>query len=161
MTHLSVAPDDGFRVPTQAVQAVFHGLGSDGTVGATKASVEIIGEHTDLFVQGYFVYDSKKSGAVTVSHLRFGPDPIRSTYLVDADFVACHQFGLLERHDVLGQARTEATFLLNSPHAAPDVWDRLPVDVQHQIIDKGLRFWIIDADRVAREVGMGNPHPAP
>ena len=84
VTHLSVAPDDGFRVPTQAVQAVFHGLGSDGTVGATKASVEIIGEHTDLFVQGYFVYDSKKSGAVTVSHLRFGPDPIRSTYLVDA-----------------------------------------------------------------------------
>ena len=110
------------------MQAVFFGLGSDGTVGANKSSVKIIGEDTDLFAQGYFVYDSKKSGSVTVSHLRFGPEPIRSTYLVDdADFVACHQFGLLEKMKVLDYAKPGATFLLNSPFAADEVWDRLPV----------------------------------
>ena len=118
---------------------MFFGLGADGTVGANKASVKIIGEHTDLFAQGYFVYDSKKSGSVTVSHLRFGPEPIRSTYLIeDADFVACHQFGLLEKMPVLDHAKPGATFLLNSPYAADEVWDRLPHEVQAQIIDKDL-----------------------
>ena len=127
VTGLSVAPDDGFSVPTGTVQAVFHGLGSDGTVGATKATVKILGEHTDLHAQGYFVYDSRKAGAETESHLRFGPDPIRSTYLIDgADFVACHQFGFLGRRDVLGRARPGATFLLNSPYPPDEVWDHLP-----------------------------------
>ena len=123
----------GFRHPRPAgeVQAVFFGLGSDGTVGANKASVKIIGEGTDLYAQGYFVYDSKKSGSVTVSHLRFGPEPIRSTYLVDeADFVACHQFGLLGKVKVLEAAKQGATFLLNSPYGPDEVWDHLPGDVQ-------------------------------
>ena len=119
VTGLSLDGDDDFRYPRPAgeVQAMFFGLGADGTVGANKASVKIIGEHTDLFSQGYFVYDSKKSGSVTVSHLRFGPEPIRSTYLIeDADFVACHQFGLLEKMPVLDRAKPGATFLLNSPY---------------------------------------------
>src|SRR5664279_2847290 len=121
VTHLSLPIDTAFVHPRPAgeVQALFIGLGSDGTVGANKASVKIIGEGTDLFAQGYFVYDSKKSGSLTVSHLRFGPEPIRSTYLVDgADFVACHQFGLLSKVDVLEHARHGATLLLNSPYAA-------------------------------------------
>ena len=136
---------------------MFLGLGSDGTVGANKSSVKIIGEHTDLCAQGYFVYDSKKSGSITVSHLRFGPEPIRSTYLIeDADFVACHQFGLLEKMKVLDYAKPGATFLLNSPFPATEVWDRLAREVQQQLIDKRIAFWVIDADAVAREVGMGN-----
>ena len=119
---------------------MFFGLGSDGTVGANKSSVKIIGEHTDLFAQGYFVYDSKKSGSVTVSHLRFGPEPIRSTYLIDgADFVACHQFGLLEKLKVLEHARPGATFLLNCPFGPDEVWDHLPVEVQRKLIDNGHR----------------------
>ena len=118
---------------------MFFGLGSDGTVGANKSSIKIIGEQTDLFAQGYFVYDSKKSGSVTVSHLRFGPRPIRSTYLIDnADFVACHQIGLLEKMKVLELARPGATFLLNSPWSADEVWDRLPVEVQRELIDKDI-----------------------
>ena len=117
-----------YQRPAGEVQAMFYGLGADGTVGANKASVKIIGEHTDLFAQGYFVYDSKKSGSVTVSHLRFGPEPIRSTYLIeDADFVACHQFGLLEKMPVLDRAKPGATFLLNSPYGPDELWDRLPV----------------------------------
>ena len=122
VTRLSLDVDDAFRYPRPAgeVQAMFFGLGADGTVGANKASVKIIGEHTELFAQGYFVYDSKKSGSVTVSHLRFGPEPIRSTYLIeDADFVACHQFGLLEKMPVLDHAKRGATFLINSPYG-PD-----------------------------------------
>ena len=135
---------------------MFFGLGADGTVGANKASVKIIGEHTDRFAQGYFVYDSKKSGSVTVSHLRFGPAPIRSTYLIeDADFVGCHQFGLLEKLPVLDRAKPGATFLLNSPYRADEVWDRLPSEVQAQIIDKGLAVWTIDAHRVAKEHELG------
>ncbi len=127
VTHLSLDHDDAFQVPTRAVQAMFFGLGSDGTVGANKTSIKLIGTNTDLQAQGYFVYDSKKSGSMTVSHLRFGPDPIRSTYLIDqADFVACHQFGLLSRVDVLAHARHGATVLLNSPYAADDVWPHLP-----------------------------------
>ena len=159
VTDLSLPIDHEFRYPRPdgEVQAVFVGLGADGTVGANKSSVKIIGESTDLWAQGYFVYDSKKSGSVTVSHLRFGPEPIRSTYLVDnADFVACHQFGLLEKVKVLDYAKPGATFLLNSPYSASDVWDRLSSDVQQALIDKRIAFWVIDADAVAREAGMGN-----
>src|SRR5579871_3244497 len=156
VTQLSLSPDDDFAVPVPATQAVFFGLGSDGTVGANKASIKIIGEGTDADVQGYFVIDSRKEGSVTVSHLRFGPGPIRSTYLVDgADFVACHRFGLLERLPVLDVARRGATFLLNSPYPAASVWEHLPAAVQRQIIDKELRLYVVDANRLAREVGLG------
>jgi pyruvate-ferredoxin/flavodoxin oxidoreductase len=158
VTGLSLELDPSFSVPTRAVQAIFWGLGADGTVGANKASIKIIGEHTDLWAQGYFVYDSRKSGAVTTSHLRFGPDPIRSTYLIDgADFVACHQWSFLDRPvDLLGPARPGATFLVNSPYPAEAVWDRLPGEIQEEIIAKGLDLWVIDADRVARDTGMAN-----
>lgn len=159
VSHLSLPMDGTLRYdrPEREVQAVFVGLGSDGTVGANKSSVKIIGEGTDLYAQGYFVYDSKKSGSVTVSHLRFGPEPIRSTYLVDdADFVACHQFGLLEKVKVLDYARPGATLLLNSPFGPDEVWDNLPREVQTQIVDKGIELWVIDADAVARDTGMGN-----
>ena len=157
VTGLSLTPVELDERSSAVRSAVFYGLGSDGTVGANKSSIKIIGENTDLWAQGYFVYDSKKSGSVTVSHLRFGPDPITSTYLVrQADFVACHQFGLLERMDVLGIARPGATVLLNAPYPAEEVWDRLPIDVQQQVIDKQLDVWTIDAGRVAREVGLGS-----
>ena len=159
VTHLSLPIDTGFRHPRTAgeVQAMFFGLGSDGTVGANKASVKIIGESTDLFAQGYFVYDSKKSGSVTVSHLRFGPETIRSTYLIEeADFVACHQFGLLGRIKILELARRGATFLLNAPYGPDDVWEHLPRHVQDLIVDKEIDFWVIDALAVAQEAGMGS-----
>jgi pyruvate-ferredoxin/flavodoxin oxidoreductase len=159
VTHLSLPIDTGFRRPRPAgeVQAVFFGLGSDGTVGANKASVKIIGEGTDLYAQGYFVYDSKKSGGITVSHLRFGPQPIESAYLIDAaDFVACHQFTLLEKTKVLEYAKPGATFLLNSPYGPDEVWDHLPATVQQELIDKSIDLWVIDAFAVATEVGMGN-----
>ena len=158
VTHLSLPIDAAFRRgrPDGEVQAVFFGLGSDGTVGANKASVKIIGESTDLFAQGYFVYDSKKSGSVTVSHLRFGPEPIRSTYLVEgADFVACHQFGLLGQIKVLENARHGATFLLNAPYGPAEVWGHLPGGVQQLLIEKDIDFWVIDALAVAEEAGMG------
>ena len=159
VTHLSLPVEMGFRHPRPAgeVQAMFFGLGSDGTVGANKASIKIIGESTDLFAQGYFVYDSKKSGSVTVSHLRFGPEPIRSTYLIEAaDFVACHQFGLLGRIKILESARHGATFLLNAPFGPDEVWDHLPPHVQDLILDKAIDFWVIDAQSVAQEAGMGS-----
>jgi pyruvate-ferredoxin/flavodoxin oxidoreductase len=142
-------PDDRFC-------AVFYGLGSDGTVGANKSSAKILGDGEDRHVQAYFVYDSKKAGAVTVSHLRFGPRPIRSAYLVGrASFVACHQWSFLERRDVLSCAAPGATFLLNAPHPPDRVWDRLPYEVQAAICEKRLRCWVIDAARVAREAGLG------
>jgi pyruvate-ferredoxin/flavodoxin oxidoreductase len=159
VTHLSLPIDTAFHHPRPAgeVQAVFYGLGSDGTVGANKASVKIIGEGTGLFAQGYFVYDSKKSGSVTVSHLRFGPEPIRSTYLVeDADFVACHQFGLLGKIKILESAKRGATFLLNAPYGTDEVWDQLPEHVQQLILDKDIDLWVIDALAVADEAGMGS-----
>jgi pyruvate-ferredoxin/flavodoxin oxidoreductase len=159
VTRLSLPIDTEFRRPPPAgeVQAVFFGLGSDGTVGANKASVKIIGEGTDLHAQGYFVYDSKKSGGITVSHLRFGPEPIKSAYLIDAaDFVACHQFGLLEKANILDYAKPGATFLLNSPYGPAEVWEHLPREVQQQLIDKSIDLWVIDAFAVATEVGMGN-----
>ncbi len=159
VTHLSLPIDTAFVHPRPVgeVQAVFIGLGSDGTVGANKSSVKIIGEGTDLFVQGYFEYDSKKSGSTTVSHLRFGPQPIRSTYLVSgADFVACHQFGLLHKLDILDHARQGATFLLNSPYGPDEVWDHLPAGVRRAMVEKQIDFWMIDAAAVAADVGMGN-----
>jgi pyruvate-ferredoxin/flavodoxin oxidoreductase len=159
VTHLSLPIDTEFRHarPAGEVQAMFFGLGSDGTVGANKSSVKIIGEGTDLYAQGYFVYDSKKSGSVTVSHLRFGPEPIRSAYLVEgADFVACHQFGLLERTKIVEYAKHGATILLNSPYGPDEVWDQLPRNVQQQLVDKAIDLWVIDAFAVAEEVGMGN-----
>jgi pyruvate-ferredoxin/flavodoxin oxidoreductase len=142
--------------PEDVVRAVFYGLGSDGTVSANKNSVRIIAEQTGLHAQGYFVYDSKKAGSVTVSHLRFGPRPIRSTYLIDrASFVACHHFDLLWRMDMLSVAEKAATVLLNSPYGPEEVWDHLPADVQGQILDKRLRLFVIDARKVAGEAGLG------
>jgi len=142
--------------PDDEVRAVFWGLGSDGTVSANKNSIKIIGEQTPNYAQGYFVYDSKKAGAVTISHLRFGPRPIQSTYLIQrANFVAVHQFNFLERYDVLAVAQPGATFLLNSPYSAAEVWDQLPRSVQKTIIDKKLKFHVINGYDVARQTGMG------
>jgi len=142
--------------PDDEVRAVFWGLGSDGTVSANKNSIKIIGEQTSNYAQGYFVYDSKKSGAVTVSHLRFGPRPIKSTYLIErANFVAVHQFNFVERYDVLEAAAQGATLLINSPYPADELWDRLPRSVQKQIIDKKLALFAINAYEVARQTGMG------
>jgi pyruvate-ferredoxin/flavodoxin oxidoreductase len=157
LTYSSIEYDSSFSSEDpDTIRAVFYGLGSDGTVGANKNSIKIIGEETDNFAQGYFVYDSKKAGAVTVSHLRFGPNPIQSTYLIkQANFVACHQFSFLERIDVLKLAEPKATFLLNSPYGPDEVWDHLPQDVQRQLIDKELRFFIVDGDKVAQDVGLG------
>jgi pyruvate-ferredoxin/flavodoxin oxidoreductase len=158
VTHTSIPADATFRVsrPDGSFQAVFYGLGSDGTVGANKNTVKIVGEHTDLHAQGYFVYDSKKSGAVTVSHLRFSPEAIQSTYLVDeADFVACHQFHLLLRRDVLRLARPGATVLLNAPYPPDRLWDHLPAEVQEAILAKGLRLYAVDGQRIAHDVGLG------
>jgi pyruvate-ferredoxin/flavodoxin oxidoreductase len=157
VTHTSLDYDPSFSTEDPAtVRAVFYGLGADGTVGANKNSIKIIGEETDNHAQGYFVYDSKKSGSVTVSHLRFGPRPIHSTYLISrATFVACHQFSFLERLDVLRLADPGAVFLLNTAFGPGEIWDRLPRAVQEQIIAKRLRVFVIDGNRVAREAGMG------
>jgi pyruvate-ferredoxin/flavodoxin oxidoreductase len=155
VTGLSLDVDDDFHVARQGRSAVFYALGSDGTVGANKASVKIIGSEPDLYAQGYFVYDSKKSGSMTVSHLRFGPEEIRSTYLVqEADLVACHQFGLLDRFDVLADARRGGTFLLNAPYPADEVWEHLPRTIQQRIVERELRVFTIDATRIARELKM-------
>jgi pyruvate-ferredoxin/flavodoxin oxidoreductase len=158
VSHTSLPVDASFSTEDpDSLRAVFFGLGSDGTVGANKTSVKIVGEGTDLAAQGYFVYDSKKSGSVTVSHLRMGSRPIRSTYLIEqANFVACHQFHFLDRMDVLGRAAPGATFLLNSPWPADQVWDHLPREVQREILDKGIDLWVVNAAKVAREAGMGH-----
>ena len=157
VTHRSLEYDPTFDIERDdVVRAVFFGLGADGTVGANKNSIKIIGEETDFFVQGYFVYDSKKSGAVTISHLRFGPRPIRSTYLIkNAGFVACHQFHFMERMNVLDYARPGAVFLLNSPQPADKVWDHLPRAVQEQLIEKKIETYVIDGSAVAVKTGMG------
>jgi pyruvate-ferredoxin/flavodoxin oxidoreductase len=157
VTHRSLAFEPEFDIePADTVRAVFFGLGADGTVGANKASIKIIGEETELEAQGYFVYDSKKSGAITISHLRFGRSPIRSSYLVRrAGFVGCHQFGFLDRYDVLEYAAPGAVLLLNAPFPPEKVWDELPGEVQAAILEKGVRLYSIDAGRVARENGMG------
>jgi pyruvate-ferredoxin/flavodoxin oxidoreductase len=157
LTHTSISYNPDFSIePTDRTRAVFYGLGSDGTVGANKNSIKIIGEETDNYAQGYFVYDSRKAGSLTISHLRFGPTPIHSTYLVNrANFVACHQFSFLERYDVLKTAQPGAVFLLNSPYSALEVWDHLPYSIQQTIIEKKLRFFVIDAFKIAKEVGLG------
>ena len=158
MSHTSLDYDADFSIePDSVVRAMFYGLGADGTVGANKNSIKIIGENTDNYAQGYFVYDSKKSGAMTVSHLRFGPQPIRSSYLISkANFVACHQWIFLERYDMLSALVPGGVFLLNSPFNKDEVWDHLPREVQTQLIAKKARFFIIDAYQVARDTGMGS-----
>ncbi len=158
VTHSSLPFDPGFTLERPGTfEALFYGLGADGTVGANKNSIKIIGEETDNYAQGYFVYDSKKSGSMTTSHLRFGPEPIRSTYLIgSADFVACHQSVFLEKFDILGHAKSGAVFLLNSPFPEAELWGRFPRKVQEQIIEKGLKVYAIDASRVARDSGMGS-----
>ncbi|CAN5186555.1 pyruvate:ferredoxin (flavodoxin) oxidoreductase [soil metagenome] len=157
VSHSSLAVDPLFSIePRDRTNAVFYGLGADGTVGANKNSVKIIAEDAGRYAQGYFVYDSHKSGAQTVSHLRFGPEPIHAPYLISqASFVACHQFGFLERQDVLRVAAPGAVFLLNSPFGKDETWDELPLPVQQQIIAKKLRLFVIDASKVARDVGLG------
>jgi len=158
VTHTSIDYDSAFHIEDpKTVRAVFWGLGADGTVGANKNSIKIIGEETDNSAQGYFVYDSKKSGAVTISHLRFGPKPIRAPYLVgQANFVACHQFNFLERYDVLKYAAPRAVFLLNSIYGPDEVWDNIPRETQQAIISKDLQFYVIDAYEVAKQTGMGS-----
>ncbi|MFZ5368351.1 MAG: pyruvate:ferredoxin (flavodoxin) oxidoreductase [Spirochaetota bacterium] len=149
--------DENFDLEDEGVhEALFYGLGSDGTVGANKNSIKIIGEATDNYAQGYFVYDSKKAGTVTVSHLRFGKKPIRKPYLVTkANFIACHKFSFIEKVDMLAKAKKGGTFLLASPYPADQVWNHLPVEVQKQIIDKELKFYVIDAVSLAEKAGMG------
>ena len=156
--HTSLDYDRNFSTEAETVvRALFYGLGADGTVGANKNSIKIIGENTENYAQGYFVYDSKKSGAMTVSHLRFGPRPIRSSYLVSkANFVACHQWIFLERYDMLSALVEGGTFLLNSPFGAEEVWDRLPRKVQEQIVSRKAKLYVIDAYKVARDAGMGS-----
>jgi len=158
VTHTSLDYDAAFSTePNSVIRAMFYGLGADGTVGANKNSIKIIGENTDNYAQGYFVYDSKKSGAMTVSHLRFGPQPIKSSYLVSkANFVACHQWIFLERYDMLSSLVEGGVFLLNSPFGKDEVWDHLPSEVQQQLITKKARFYAIDAYKVARDAGMGS-----
>ncbi len=157
VTHTSLEVDTSFHSEPEGVyRAMFYGLGSDGTIGANKNSIKIIGEDTDNNVQGYFVYDSKKAGVLTVSHLRFGPQPIRSAYLVDkADFVACHVWSFLERYKTLLAARPGSTYLLNVPYPADEVWDRLPYESQARIIELGLKVYAINAYEVAKSTGMG------
>ncbi|ATX81068.1 pyruvate-ferredoxin/flavodoxin oxidoreductase [Mariprofundus ferrinatatus] len=157
VTHTSITYDKRFNIePKHVTRALFYGLGSDGTVSANKNSIKIIGENTDLNCQGYFVYDSKKAGSQTVSHLRFGSDPIRAPYLVDsANFIACHKSTFISQVEMLDKAAENAVFLLNSPTPANQVWDELPKQVQQAIIDKNIDFYVIDASTVARDAGMG------
>ncbi len=156
MTSLNYDPNFSTE-PSNVIRAMFYGLGSDGTVGANRNSIKIIGENTDNYAQAYFVYDSKKAGAMTVSHLRFGPNPIRSIYLVNkANFVACHQPFFLERYDMLQPLVEGGTFLLNTPYGPEAIWDKLPQLFQHQLISKKLKFYVIDAYKVAKETGMGS-----
>ncbi len=157
VTHTSLEFDPSFVTEgDDVVRAMFYGLGADGTVGANKNSIKIIGEETDNYAQGYFVYDSKKSGSTTISHLRFGKNEIHSTYLIQSsNFIACHQFNLLENFDVLEKIVEGGTFLLNSPYPLEEVWDKLPKRLQGQIIEKKLNFYVIDAYSVAKKTGMG------
>lgn len=158
LTHTSLPFDPEFSTePDNVIRAMFYGLGSDGTVGANKNSIKIIGDETNNYAQGYFVYDSKKSGAVTVSHLRFGPNLIRSAYLIEkSNFIGCHQWNFLEKLNVVEAATHGATFLLNSPYGPDEVWDHLPIEIQEQIVRKNLKLYVIDANKVARESGMGS-----
>jgi pyruvate-ferredoxin/flavodoxin oxidoreductase len=158
VSHTSLSYDPNFSVEKDdVVRAIFYGLGADGTVGANKNSIKIIGEDTENYAQGYFVYDSKKSGSTTTSHLRFGPRPIHSIYLIDcASFVACHQWFFLEKFDVLQAANPGSTFLLNSIYGKDEVWNHLPRHIQKQLIDKKMKLFVIDAYEVAKKTGMGS-----
>jgi pyruvate-ferredoxin/flavodoxin oxidoreductase len=149
VTFTSLAWERDFSLEKQHLfRGLFFGLGADGTVSANKNTIKIIGEVTDDFVQGYFVYDSKKSGSLTVSHLRFSQNPIRSTYLINsANFIACHHFNYLKKYDVLKDAEEGATFLLNAPYAVEEVWDHLPEKIQEEIINKKLKFYVINASK--------------
>jgi pyruvate-ferredoxin/flavodoxin oxidoreductase len=157
VTLTSLEYDASFSTePNDVVRAMFYGLGADGTVGANKNSIKIIGEETPNYAQGYFVYDSKKSGSTTISHLRFGPRPIHSTYLVNkANFIGCHQFNFVEKFDMLPNLVEGGTFLLNSPYGPEEVWDHLPRQLQEQLIAKKAKFYVIDGYTVAKETGMG------
>jgi len=159
VTNSSLKVDKTFKVDhgdDAPYCAMFYGLGSDGTVGANKNSIKIIGDLTDNYAQGYFVYDSKKAGSMTVSHLRFGKKPIRSTYLIDqADFLACHNFTFLEKYDMLAHVKPGGTFLLNSLYDAFTVWEKIPLEVQRQLIEKKLRFYVINAVNIAEDLGLG------
>ncbi len=157
VTYTSLEYDPTLSIESKdTVQCVFWGLGADGTVGANKNSIKIIGEETSNHAQGYFVYDSKKSGSVTISHLRFGPHPVRAPYLISqANFLACHQFSFLERFDVLKYAMPGGVFLLNSIYSKDEVWEHLPIEARQAIIDKGLHFYVIDGYKVASQTGMG------
>lgn len=157
VTNKSIDYPEHFHIePVDRVRAVFYGLGSDGTVSANKSSIQIIGEETENFAQGYFVYDSRKAGSLTISHLRFGKDPIHSPYLIQrANFVGCHQFSFLEKYDVLKYAEDNAVLLLNSPYPAEEVWDKIPREVQQKIIDKKIKLFTINAYEIAKETGLG------
>ncbi|MGO8681188.1 MAG: pyruvate:ferredoxin (flavodoxin) oxidoreductase, partial [Limisphaerales bacterium] len=157
VSHTSLPVDAEFSTePDNVIRAMFYGLGADGTVGANKNSIKIIGEGTENYAQGYFVYDSKKSGSMTVSHLRFGPEPIRSTYLVSrANFVACHLPTFLEKFDMVKPLIPGGTFLLNTPYSKDEIWSKLPTPLQEQLIAKKAKFYVIDATKVARDSGMG------
>jgi pyruvate-ferredoxin/flavodoxin oxidoreductase len=159
VTKKSLDFDDQYKVPFDGYSAMFYGLGSDGTVGANKNSIKILGDTTDKEIQAYFVYDSKKAGSMTTSHLRFGDKEIKSTYLLsdnEADFIACHNFSFLEKYDMLKNAKQGATFLLNSPYSKADVWAQLPKMVQQQIIDKGLKLYVIDGVHLGEKIGLGS-----
>jgi pyruvate-ferredoxin/flavodoxin oxidoreductase len=156
VTFKSLYYDNKFDTKATTINCMFYGLGSDGTVGANKNSIKIIGETTDNYVQGYFVYDSKKAGAQTISHLRFGPDPINSNYLIEkADFIASHKFNFIEKFNMIADLKQGGTFLLNSPYSAAEIWDRLPVQIQKGIIEKEVKFYVIDATKVAFEASLG------
>ena len=156
VTFTSIDKDTSFKVNNQNKSFMFYGLGSDGTVSANKNSIKIIGQTTDNYVQGYFVYDSKKAGARTVSHLRFGPEPIQSTYLIEeADFIAVHQFNFIQKFNFVKNLKKGGTFLLNSPFTADEIWDQLPKEVQQEIIDREVKFYVVDASRVAFEAKLG------
>jgi pyruvate-ferredoxin/flavodoxin oxidoreductase len=158
VTHTSIAYNKDFSLEDQHLfRGLFFGLGADGTVSANKNTIKIIGEVTDKHVQGYFVYDSKKSGSLTVSHLRFSEKPIQSTYLINsANFIACHHFNYLEKYDILKDAQKGATFLLNAPYPTEEVWANLPKKIQKEIIHKELKLYVINASKVAKETGMGS-----
>ncbi len=156
VTHTSLEYDPSFKTKKDTFDCMFYGLGSDGTVGANKNSIKIIGETTDNFVQGYFVYDSKKAGAQTVSHLRFGPEPIYSTYLINkANFIACHQTNFIYKYDILADIKKGGTFLLNTPHSKYKIWTELPSIMQRRIIDNDISFYVIDATKVAQDADLG------
>jgi len=156
ISYTSLESDNNFKVRSTTINCMFYGLGSDGTVGANKNSIKIIGDTTENYVQGYFVYDSKKAGAQTISHLRFGPEPIYSSYLIDkADFIASHQFNFIERYDMLADLKPGGTFLLNSPFSKEEIWDKLPKKMQEGIIEKEAKFYVVDATKVAQEANLG------